>query len=177
MPLPKMPTQPATMLLAKDYPKAEPGKSPVRPVSAQANDDVEDLISGQAVPTPKSRARRKAQDTLAAAQTPAVAKPVAASPAVAEQAVQPERKTAKQGKQNWPEATLEQAKLRETDADQPHPAKHKPVEVTIKSSTSRKADRSGTTKVFVLDTNVLMHDPSSLFRFEEHDVYLPMMTL
>ncbi|CAH2789051.1 MAG: Predicted ATPase related to phosphate starvation-inducible protein PhoH [uncultured Caballeronia sp.] len=32
-------------------------------------------------------------------------------------------------------------------------------------------------KLFVLDTNVLMHDPSSLFRFEEHDVYLPMMTL
>ena len=29
----------------------------------------------------------------------------------------------------------------------------------------------------VLDTNVLMHDPSSLFRFEEHDVYLPMITL
>ncbi len=43
--------------------------------------------------------------------------------------------------------------------------------------------RSGTprvparTKLFVLDTNVLMHDPASLFRFEEHDVYLPMMTL
>jgi PhoH-like ATPase len=33
------------------------------------------------------------------------------------------------------------------------------------------------TKFFVLDTNVLMHDPSSLFRFEEHDVYLPMVTL
>jgi PhoH-like ATPase len=33
------------------------------------------------------------------------------------------------------------------------------------------------TKMFVLDTNVLMHDPSSLFRFAEHDVYLPMMTL
>jgi len=32
-------------------------------------------------------------------------------------------------------------------------------------------------KLFVLDTNVLMHDPSALFRFEEHDVYLPMMTL
>jgi PhoH-like ATPase len=32
-------------------------------------------------------------------------------------------------------------------------------------------------KTFVLDTNVLMHDPSSLFRFEEHDVFLPMMTL
>src|SRR5881628_4176826 len=32
-------------------------------------------------------------------------------------------------------------------------------------------------KLFVLDTNVLMHDPTSLFRFEEHDVYLPMGTL
>ncbi|MCG5073846.1 PhoH family protein [Paraburkholderia tagetis] len=32
-------------------------------------------------------------------------------------------------------------------------------------------------KLFVLDTNVLMHDPTCLFRFEEHDVFLPMMTL
>lgn len=47
----------------------------------------------------------------------------------------------------------------------------------IKSSTSRKADKLGVTKLFVLDTNVLMHDPTSLFRFAEHDVYLPMMTL
>src|SRR3569832_2435773 len=47
----------------------------------------------------------------------------------------------------------------------------------VKSSTSRKADKLGMTKLFVLDTNVLMHDPTSLFRFAEHDVYLPMMTL
>lgn len=33
------------------------------------------------------------------------------------------------------------------------------------------------TKLFVLDTNVLIHDPSSLFRFEEHDIHLPMVTL
>src|SRR5574340_1359435 len=33
------------------------------------------------------------------------------------------------------------------------------------------------TKLFVLDTNVLMHDPTSLFRFEEHDVYVPIATL
>src|SRR3954467_10250401 len=33
------------------------------------------------------------------------------------------------------------------------------------------------TKLFVVDTNVLMHDPTSLFRFEEHDIYLPMVTL
>ncbi|ODV10421.1 MAG: phosphate starvation-inducible protein PhoH [Thiobacillus sp. SCN 64-317] len=33
------------------------------------------------------------------------------------------------------------------------------------------------TKLFVLDTNVLMHDPTSLFRFEEHDIYVPIATL
>jgi hypothetical protein len=33
------------------------------------------------------------------------------------------------------------------------------------------------TKLFVLDTNVLMHDPTSLFRFEEHDIFVPIMTL
>ena len=32
-------------------------------------------------------------------------------------------------------------------------------------------------RLFVLDTNVLMHDPSALFRFDEHDVYLPMVVL
>ncbi len=36
---------------------------------------------------------------------------------------------------------------------------------------------SGPAKLFVLDTNVLMHDPTSLFRFDEHDIYLPMITL
>jgi len=47
----------------------------------------------------------------------------------------------------------------------------------VKSVASRKADTMGVTKLFVLDTNVLMHDPSCLFRFEEHDIYLPMITL
>lgn len=48
-----------------------------------------------------------------------------------------------------------------------------------KVSTKTKGYRPKTRarKLFVLDTNVLMHDPLSLFQFEEHDVYLPMMTL
>ncbi len=40
----------------------------------------------------------------------------------------------------------------------------------------RKKD-TGPAKLFVLDTNVLLHDPMSLFRFEEHDIYLPMIVL
>jgi PhoH-like ATPase len=32
-------------------------------------------------------------------------------------------------------------------------------------------------RLFVLDTNVLMHDPMSILRFQEHDIYLPMVVL
>ena len=41
----------------------------------------------------------------------------------------------------------------------------------------RKRTQTGPTKLFVLDTNVLLHDPMCLFRFEEHDIYLPMIVL
>jgi len=32
-------------------------------------------------------------------------------------------------------------------------------------------------RLFVLDTNVLMHDPAALFRFQEHDIFIPMVVL
>jgi len=40
----------------------------------------------------------------------------------------------------------------------------------------KKSSKPGK-KLFVLDTNVLMHDPTALFRFQEHDIYLPMVVL
>jgi PhoH-like ATPase len=63
------------------------------------------------------------------------------------------------------------------------PAEHKPTRGNAqkplpKHSSKSKRNAPGTAiKLFVLDTNVLLHDPSSLFRFQEHDIYLPMMTL
>jgi PhoH-like ATPase len=51
-------------------------------------------------------------------------------------------------------------------ASKPEPAR---------SSASKK--KSSIQKLFVLDTNVLMHDPMCLFRFEEHDIFLPMIVL
>ncbi len=42
---------------------------------------------------------------------------------------------------------------------------------------SKKTAPTGPAKLFVLDTNVLMHDPMCLFRFEEHDIFLPMIVL
>ncbi|SMP70573.1 PhoH family protein [Noviherbaspirillum suwonense] len=68
-------------------------------------------------------------------------------------------------------------KTADTVAEKPRSKVLKAVDTRVKSSASRAADKAGGSKLFVLDTNVLMHDPSSLFRFEEHDVYLPMMTL
>jgi len=32
-------------------------------------------------------------------------------------------------------------------------------------------------RLFVLDTNILMHDPTAMFRFKEHDIFLPMIVL
>jgi len=58
--------------------------------------------------------------------------------------------------------------------------KLRPAPSTLHLLPSRKPVKPGgavATKLFVLDTNVLLHDPTSLFRFEEHDIYLPLLTL
>ena len=39
-----------------------------------------------------------------------------------------------------------------------------------------RAARAGR-RIYVLDTNVLMHDPTAIFRFDEHDLYIPMIVL
>jgi PhoH-like ATPase len=59
------------------------------------------------------------------------------------------------------------------------PAPRRPAASTpqVAPKPARKARPAGPAKLFVLDTNVLMHDPMSLFRFEEHDIFLPMIVL
>jgi PhoH-like ATPase len=60
------------------------------------------------------------------------------------------------------------------------PATAGPVPTASRPQTGVKAKKTkptGPTKLFVLDTNVLMHDPMCLFRFEEHDIFLPMIVL
>lgn len=41
----------------------------------------------------------------------------------------------------------------------------------------RRRPNAAERKLYVIDTNVLMHDPTALFRFEEHDLFLPMVAL
>lgn len=151
MPLPKMPTKPAALLSPKDYPKAESGK-PSKAVKVAH--------------TEKTRAAENQAATAKKAQTP-----------VATQKASPRstQKTAPAKATRIPAPAPAAAKIATpattgiTEAKIP--------DIRVKSSISRAADKSGIIKLFVLDTNVLMHDPTSLFRFEEHDIYLPMITL
>jgi len=66
-----------------------------------------------------------------------------------------------------------------TPAIPPTPVLQSTAPARTSASPVRSAKRASTgpTKLFVLDTNVLMHDPMCLFRFEEHDIFLPMIVL
>ena len=50
-------------------------------------------------------------------------------------------------------------------------------ETTLAHRRNKNLKHDGKNKLYVLDTNVLLHDPTSIFSFQEHDIYLPMMTL
>lgn len=151
MPLPKMPTKPAALLSPKDYPKAESGK-PSKAVKVAH--------------TEKTRAAENQAATVKKAQTPVATQKAGprstqkTAPAKAARIAAPAPAVAK---------IATPATTAVTEAKIP--------DIRVKSSISRAADKSGIIKLFVLDTNVLMHDPTSLFRFEEHDIYLPMITL
>jgi len=65
--------------------------------------------------------------------------------------------------------------LKPYDVEQPAVAESSSFSPAVKSPRSPRKPK--VKKLFVLDTNVLMHDPTSLFRFDEHDLYLPIATL
>jgi len=183
MPLPTPPSKLGNLLSPDDY-KAKavtPARSTAKK-QAREGESAESADYGRAnVATPMAHAANAAT-TLR--PVPAVDSPAAAQPA-------PTR-----GRRTKQTAALLQpvpaARPQHEAADaQPvvarAPAAKQPTAETAAApaaapATTRKKRGTGATpaevqKLFVLDTNVLMHDPSCLFRFEEHDVYLPMMTL
>ena len=155
MPLPKMPTKPAVILSKEDFPKAS-AKSAIKAV---AHPSAHSVASPSSTAHPSSASPANPGHSAKTRQKPAVlSKPVAkliAQPAA------PQAKAAPVAKLN----VIESKAIAGKPANRP------------KAVTSSKADGLEVAKLFVLDTNVLMHDPSCLFRFEEHDVYLPMITL
>jgi len=154
MPLPKMPTKPAVILSKEDYPKAKPTAHSATKSSANHT------TSQVAQLPPAAHAKPSTKPAV-------LVKPVSQTLAENSSAqVSSKSKTAKIS----PTGKSAALELNTTVPGKSAGARHK-------SGISRAADSIGATKLFVLDTNVLMHDPTCLFRFEEHDIYLPMITL
>jgi PhoH-like ATPase len=117
-------------------------------------------------PPPKQRATQLTQKSLAEA-------PVTKTPRTAS------RSTARTAKDDLADDTaFDNAASTVTTPAKSVIKTASPVKSIKAGSGSTKARKNtGPSKLFVLDTNVLMHDPMSLFRFEEHDVFLPMIVL
>ena len=67
--------------------------------------------------------------------------------------------------------------LKPYDVEQAAAEVESPISPSTVVKSPRQSKKPKVKKLFVLDTNVLMHDPTSLFRFDEHDLYLPIATL
>ncbi len=73
-------------------------------------------------------------------------------------------------------APAARTRTRRPDSEAPADTVHEAIPMSVQRKT-KKVRHSGPPKLFVLDTNVLLHDPMCLFRFEEHDIFLPMIVL
>ncbi|CAN5365944.1 PhoH family protein [soil metagenome] len=149
MPLPKPPAKRAAVLSAADF-DTQAAPKPTR-----------------RIPKARTASEPAASSALDLLEPDAVATPVihvARRPAPATAPVARATGPAASGAALAPAATLAAAPMR-------------PVQVPAAAARPRKPRGTGPAKLFVVDTNVLLHDPMSLFRFEEHDLYLPMITL
>lgn len=150
MPLPPAPGRRAARLSPEAYEnKVNPARASSRTVAAEP-EEVNETIAPEA-PTAAAPMRRRTRNTAEAATK-------AAAPAVA-----------------TPKSTTStrQAAAKKTISNTPATASNG----SQGKSLPRSKKTQGPAKLFVLDTNVLLHDPTSLFRFEEHDIFLPMIVL
>jgi len=150
-------------------------------------------------PAPSKRAALLAPDaySLRAAEEPLDLNPVAepTAPVSTDTPAAPAPKGNGRGRKPTSPATNARAEVPKTPVRAPAPVVAKAPEVRqpvaeapaeprtpvspVASNRRRGAGKSGNgpARLFVLDTNVLLHDPMSLFRFEEHDIFLPMIVL
>ena len=150
MPLPPAPGRRAARLSPEAYEnKVNPARASSRTVAAEP-EEVHETIALEA-PTAAAPVGRRTRNTAEAATK-------AAAPAVA-----------------TPKSTTStrQAAAKKTSSNTPVTASNG----SQGKSLPRSKKTQGPAKLFVLDTNVLLHDPTSLFRFEEHDIFLPMIVL
>ncbi|MFN4028447.1 MAG: PhoH family protein [Acidovorax temperans] len=150
MPLPPAPGRRAARLSPEAYEnKVNPARASSRTVAAEP-EEVTETIAAETI-TAAAPLRRRTRNTAEAATK-------AAAPAVA-----------------TPKSTTStrQAAAKKAISNTPATASNGSQGKIL----PRSKKTQGPAKLFVLDTNVLLHDPTSLFRFEEHDIFLPMIVL
>ena len=153
MPLPPAPGRRAARLSPEAYEnKVNPARASSRTVAAEP-EEVTETIALEA-PTAAAPMRRRTRNTAEAATK-------ATAPAVATP------KSTTSTRQAAAKKTISNTPVTASNGSQGSQGKSLP----------RSKKTQGPAKLFVLDTNVLLHDPTSLFRFEEHDIFLPMIVL
>jgi len=163
MPLPKMPTRPATLLDMSTVKPARPSRSAGKKTIKEESPIKQDTVKGTQTELDGFR------QPIAEPQ----AVPVAAETTIVEsKALSKTQDTAESKSRPKGRGKVAQAAPLTVTA----PEVEKPSRTSSTNSRKKKTSQEPA-KLFVLDTNVLLHDPSCLFRFEEHDIYLPMMTL
>ncbi len=130
-------------------------------------------------PPPAKRGARLSTDVVdLAARRSSAPKPAASKPAPASHMAPALARPAPSALHAAPAAPSPQARtpalMREAPPPVPASAPARPARVRGAAASERGGAAS---RLFVLDTNVLLHDPSALFRFEEHDIFLPMVVL
>ena len=150
MPLPPAPGRRAARLSPEAYEnKATPARASSPAVAAEP-EEVNETIALEAT-TAAAPVRRRTRNTAEAATKAAA--PVMATP-----------KSTTSTRQAAAKKTISNTPVTASNGSQG-------------KSLPRSKKTQGPAKLFVLDTNVLLHDPTSLFRFEEHDIFLPMIVL
>jgi len=178
MPLPPAPTKRAAILPAEAYDTPDPAPSSRATGRRTSATRGEAAVELRAVP-PAASAPAQPDSSPAPASTPSTASLLTAHPSGkrphAPQSVAPALVPAEAASPR-PAA---RGRGRPVAAEaEPVAAAPAPAPQPSTSGRARKTRAAGApSKLFVLDTNVLLHDPTCLFRFEEHDIYLPMIVL
>lgn len=193
MPLPPAPTRRASRLAkeAFDAPLRTTKRAAAALAEVADDDAIQPAAPMQAAPAAPARARKGSAKTSPQNSNPQVSSATAAAAqSLARQRAAllspaptaPVTPAAPAGKPAVP-ATTARAAAEPTPAPAAKRSTRKPAASTAPSAVTdspartSKKQRVGQSTLFVLDTNVLLHDPSSLFRFQEHDIFLPMVVL
>ena len=188
MPLPPAPTKRAARVAKEAFnvtasaPVRTAATSTSSPVIDLGEDQQETTVTTAAPPATAAakpaRSRRSTRSQAATTTTTASAATNAAAKQLAQQRaalLQPPATGSTTDAVATPATPSARTTPAATTTDAPRKAAVSSKTKTNPTPVSKK--RAGQSCLFVLDTNVLLHDPTSLFRFEEHDIFLPMVVL